>query len=722
MNAPNLSNFLYLNREGRWLDFNWRALELGEDGALRLSSLPIPRDGFLDLSDAPTPDGPGGLALTPWGSVYTSDTRHHRIDVVDCDGSHRPLPCINGPGELPGRLRFPRGLLYHSGRRALIVADSGNDRLQLFGVPGENLVDVWGGSGAEAGRFRQPTSLAGDHDGNVYVVDHGNRRVQQFDSLGTVVDSFWNRASQAHALTKPVEVAVWGDEVFILNERPTLIAVFDTAGRHLGNRKLAEELEAVGLWIDGNALYLGDNAGRRLLKFTREGVLVGEATGYRGPVAALSGDSSGRLWLHPGDAGKPLRLETGKAFVKRGLLWGGPFGRRDRLSAWHRLQALGRPLGPNLHFQVFVHTADQITPGPPSPTAGGGFDPRFWRGFPVDVPDLVLDVESRFVWVGATFEGEGFDSPRLEQIRLAFDHQSYTRHLPALYQKKSPRPRQQERFLSLFESFFVDAEEEIGRLGQFFDAAAAPAAWLGWLAGWLGIELDEEWSEEEKRNAIRRAFAASGKRGTAAGLRDAILFETGVEASIEEPLMDASWWALPGADDDQVRRSCSRLGQTTRLVASPADGTVLGTSAVLNRSRLSSEVEFGAPLFQGLAHRFSVRVHRAQVADPRRLERVKAVIEREKPAHTDYHLCIVEPHLSLGLQSRIGVDTVVGGSLRSSRLGLADATPGIVLAGQGAGRIGVESLIGETTRLGGGIHPGHQNCGGAPPPAEKEES
>jgi hypothetical protein len=77
------------------------------------------------------------------------------------------------------------------------------------------------------------------------------------------------------------------------------------------------------------------------------------------------------------------------------------------------------------------------------------------------------------------------------------------------------------------------------------------------------------------------------------------------------------------------------------------------------------------------------------------------VIEREKPAHTVYHLCVIEPKMRVGFQARIGIDTVVAGPIRPSSLGgqtrLGKET---ALGGAAAGRIGERSRIGISARVG----------------------
>jgi len=181
-------------------------------------------------------------------------------------------------------------------------------------------------------------------------------------------------------------------------------------------------------------------------------------------------------------------------------------------------------------------------------------------------------------------------------------------------------------------------------------------------------------------------------------LRQSLRFFAGVEAHIEEPLLQSNWWALPADEDSPESGRTSLLGFTTMLVAAEAQGAVVGTTAALDQSHLITQEEFGAPLFDDVAHRFSVRLYRGGSFGVETVEKARAVLDREKPAHTDYHLCVVEPNLRIGFQSRVGIDTIVAGSVQPTSLGLAEA--GLVLGGEPAGRIGQRSSIGQTTRLG----------------------
>ncbi|MEO7145178.1 MAG: peptidyl-alpha-hydroxyglycine alpha-amidating lyase family protein [Bryobacteraceae bacterium] len=66
----------------------------------------------------------------------------------------------------------------------IFVADGyGNARIAKFDKHGKFLKS-WGSKGTEEGQFEIPHSLAVDAQGNVYVADLGNRRIQVFDNSG----------------------------------------------------------------------------------------------------------------------------------------------------------------------------------------------------------------------------------------------------------------------------------------------------------------------------------------------------------------------------------------------------------------------------------------------------------------------------------------------------------------------------------------------------------
>ena len=731
------SDYLNLNREGSWRGFDWEGLERRNDGALQLASVPLWEGGPLrDLENLPAPHAPAGIAIDPEGTVYYSDPAGDRVWRIDgCTGKRQRVPCVGGSGEAPGLFHEPRGLLIPRGRRALFVADSGSHRIQVFDPETGQLLAIWGQPGATPapdaapGRFSSPWTLAGDAAGNVYVLDYGNRRVQKFSAAGDVQPEFWEHMQAAGLLHEPGDLGVSeeGDRfrLWVVDREVRRVFAFDARGDAVAV-DLGVNARPMGIAIGGEALFLGNNETRRVDEYRIGDALeeVGEAERFSGPVAALALDSRGGLLVHTGLASPPLRLTVGRGHRRRGALWTRePIRIGDVPVIWHRLRAEVGSLPAGAHLQLFVRASSDSQPPPVgwnedrhSFFADAGWRENGRSGAP-SLTDLYIGGDpAPSLWIGAELAGDGLVTPAVSQIRVEFDHEGYLPYLPAIYRNAATCGDFLPRLLSLFESLFSEVEWKIDGLPRLFDPAAAPEDFLRWLAGWLGLELDEGWDAARRRAAIAEAFALFARRGTRAGLERSLRLFGGVPAIVEEPMATAAWWVLP----DEQEACCdacaagekstagssdsgenSVLGSTTMLASAQPDGAVLGDTAILDQSHLITGEEFGAPLFTELAHRFSVLVPRGSVTCAGAVPRLRSLIDREKPAHTQYHLCLIEPEMRVGFQARLGVDTLVAGPPASLRLGVrstlgADAA----LGGNAALRVGERTRLGMTTRVG----------------------
>ncbi|MCG5212178.1 phage tail protein [Streptosporangium sp. KLBMP 9127] len=823
--TPQGGGFLYTNRDGAWLDFTRRDLDI-VDGRLRLSHLPAPTGPLpAGLAQLLPPDGPAGLAVAPGGDVYLTGLTidHHGghgphgghsgpggpggpggpegpsgpggpgfggpgyggpgqgdhgdhgngggqdgqggqggsavhadhggyggrviLRVDGCDGHTGPPACLGGVAGDRTRLYDPRGLLVHAGRHALVVADAGSHRLLLFDLATRQLLDIWGDTGlppAPSGRpgsFDTPVALAADPDGHVYVADR--RRVQRFTAAGRVVPGFWRTLrAAAGTVANPVALAVVTEagrsRVCVLDGRALLVV--DQDGHLLEEHELAVAGDPLGLAVTDDAIYVGENgpAGGGVVRLRRDGSYVGSAPGYEGPVAALALDHRGGLLVHPGGGNPPVRLALNGAFVRRGIAWGGPFGGfSDLVKSWHRLAATMDALPEGARAEFFVHTADDAgTPPPvgrdggrlgalppvgrgaaaPAPVRRGGHATDERGGSPSDGPGgefpapawasgprehLIDRPDARLAWVGVRLTGEGTTSAAVGQVRLEFDHRGYLEHLPAIY-RSDDAAAFLPRYLALAESLFREVEGEISGLDRLLDPGGAPPPFLAQLARWVALDAAPGWDEARLRDAVAAAYPGSALRGTAAGLRAALCRFTGLDAWIEEPVVQASWWALAsGPAGPDAERETSVLGVTTMLAAARPEGSVLGSTATLGGSHLISGEEYGTPLFETVAHRFTVHVYQGAAFSHDRLRAVRDLVDREKPAHTEYQVRVVEPRFVIGVQSRVGADAIVGGPPAEARLdGGAVLGETFVLGGDPPGRVGERARIGEDTVLG----------------------
>jgi hypothetical protein len=109
----------------------------------------------------------------------------------------------------------------------LLVADSGNNRIQAFDVSG-NYVSAYGSPGSGPGQFNDPQGLAVDGNGQVIVADRGNNRLQVLSFDGT---SFGFIRSISADFSGPTGIAAYGaDRIIVADTGNNKVKVLDAVG------------------------------------------------------------------------------------------------------------------------------------------------------------------------------------------------------------------------------------------------------------------------------------------------------------------------------------------------------------------------------------------------------------------------------------------------------------------------------------------------------------
>ena len=90
-----------------------------------------------------------------------------------------PLPAVNG------QFRQVTDMTWDAAGNTYISDGYINSRVAKYDKDG-NWVMQWGDRGTEPGKMNTPHSIASDAQGNIYVADRGNRRIQVFNGTGQV--------------------------------------------------------------------------------------------------------------------------------------------------------------------------------------------------------------------------------------------------------------------------------------------------------------------------------------------------------------------------------------------------------------------------------------------------------------------------------------------------------------------------------------------------------
>ena len=148
---------------------------------------------------------PLGLDVDRAGTLYVADATAKAVMVYDRDG--RFLRRI-------GDKQFDRlsSVTVDAAGERLFVVDLGgvtseNHRVRVFEArSGRHLFDI-GKRGKGPGEFNLPRDLAVGRDGQLYVVDGGNFRVQVFDAAGRYLHAFGAIGKQLGNFARPKEIA-----------------------------------------------------------------------------------------------------------------------------------------------------------------------------------------------------------------------------------------------------------------------------------------------------------------------------------------------------------------------------------------------------------------------------------------------------------------------------------------------------------------------------------
>ncbi|MFB2881588.1 phage tail protein [Floridanema aerugineum] len=656
-------------------------------GTLCKSSIDI-LPGLGGLGNAPRQfNTPRGLAISHTGNLYVADSQNHRIQVFSL--SNLSLQKIWGkkePGSMPGEFNEPWDVVVDA-QEMVYIADRNNHRVQkvnprtesftlidgtrlnahifqvLYGserrerfvfIPAQKRLERWAASLGRDPLMLDEVTLVSDA---VSSLDVARFMVLEILNAKGSTDILveWERdypLAFETPFVHPIHLAIDRENrLYVVDEEKDFVTVLDCQGRVLGKINYSAEFSgthppaAIAIDTQGK-LIIALKTGLHRIDFQKSGISEGCINIWKGCCHGMALDISGDL-IAIGEDGV-AQLSPSKGFEKEGMYVSSCLDSAIERCQWHKIVLETDLIPTGTSFKVWTYASDYER----SPDEIAALSTADWQTGQVNGNDfLILSPPGRFLWLKIEMVSNKTETPTLKRLKIHFPRITYLQYLPAVYQADPISKDFLERFLSIFETVLGSVENKIDFIVRYFDPNGVPdRAFLEWLAAWVDMSFYSSWSLETCRRLLRNAPELYRLRGTPAGLKRWLSLAFGVEAEILEHF-------------------CLRQGEYLNQQLVLGERSHLWGNSLLDRSSLGDThlgellLEKTAPavnLLSSTAHRFTVFIPATQLRPPERERQIRALIDAEKPGHTQYTLNSVEPRLRVGVQSRLGMDTLVG--------------------------------------------------------------
>ena len=204
----------------------------------------------------------------------------------------------------PGEFSHPQFIAVDNDGN-LYITDLGNKRVQKLSSSGEYILD-WGQSGKKPGEFHYPSGIAVSDD-SVFVADRDLNRIQKFSLDGEFIAQWGTKGTGDGQLLFPNGVSIYDDVVYVVDTGNQRIQTFSTSGEFISSFgssgvKPGQFLTIVGIDIDydGN-VYVTDKGNSKIEKFSSDGTLIKSYpfyySNYNFSPESLVVDPSGKMFV-----------------------------------------------------------------------------------------------------------------------------------------------------------------------------------------------------------------------------------------------------------------------------------------------------------------------------------------------------------------------------------------------------------------------------------------
>ena len=168
----------------------------------------------------------GEVAIDPESQCYfIADAITYQLHKFDAKGIC--LAQSGTQGSEPGQLLNPSGMEYYNGE--LYVVDTSNHRIQVFDKD-LKLLRHFGREGISNDCFESPTDVAIDDSGKLYITDTLNNRIQVLDHEGKFIRNIKKTDKQRQYPHMPQKVKIYRGYIYTTEYQMNSVCVFTVAG------------------------------------------------------------------------------------------------------------------------------------------------------------------------------------------------------------------------------------------------------------------------------------------------------------------------------------------------------------------------------------------------------------------------------------------------------------------------------------------------------------
>jgi len=317
------------NEETEWGD-GWTLAQTPELDPIKTGGSPVPNQAeILDSSGAiedevGLPTAAGAEKFDPALQATLTKKTSGGYELTDETGESATSVAFDATGQTEALLSAGHAKVdysYEGGELAEIeVSDPATfaaDPAELE-IPEPELIakpafaDAFGSNGSGDGQLKSPGDVAVDSQGNLWVVDKANNRIQKLDPTGKYLAKFGSLGSGDGQFNRPTSIAIAANGNLLVTDAGNgRVQRFSSAGAYIskfgskgtGNGQFnGSGPEGIAIDAAGN-VWVSDTYGGRVQKFNSAGEFVkvagskGSGAGQLGQPAGIDVDPSGNVWV-----------------------------------------------------------------------------------------------------------------------------------------------------------------------------------------------------------------------------------------------------------------------------------------------------------------------------------------------------------------------------------------------------------------------------------------